>query len=462
MRIEKKYKKSGYFWLPGQDDKKIHGVLSIVDGGEADLEVIGLFEGNESSEDPDSFDRILGFVEEDGLVTLDDCFYTKKNHAMGGVSKSTVCVNRVFCGATWDNGEAVTFNTFSFSVDCLDEWMGINGIEIDTDPHNEKTTITYTPSEKRKIELDNGMILEINFAYSTVNSLTEVSLTQRTYFRLESKEHRDLEDFINISFKITNFIGFAVDDVVSIKNVSATSSEILKSVGDKQYPVSIKIYYASTTYIEKIPNKSWHRMFFTYGTIQSNAQDVFNKWINAYEYLSPAMNLYFSTKVGVQKYVDGKFLALAQGLETYHRRTSKLTLMEPDKFSELVSDVLKGCPEEHIEWLQGRLMHGNEINLRKRLKLIIEPFEDYLGEKKERNKLIVNIVDTRNYLTHYSESLADVAVDGIDLCKICQKMEAIFNLHFLKVIGFTDSEIESVVKNCYPLRQKLGYRLELS
>ncbi|EXH11285.1 hypothetical protein QM180_16820 [Acinetobacter nosocomialis] len=455
MRIEKKYKKSGYFWLPGQEDKKIHGVLSIVDGGEAELEIIGLFQGNESSEDPDSFDRILGFVEEDGLVTLDNCFYTKTNHAYGGISKSTVYVNRVFCGATWGKDEAITFNTFSFAVDCLDEWMRINGVEVDTDPHNEKTTITYTPSEKRRFELDNGMILEINFAYSTFNSLTEVSLTQRAYFRLESKEQRELEDFIGISFKITNFMCFAVDDVVSIKNVSATSSDIQKKLGDKQYPVPIKIYYASTTYVENISTKNWPRMFFTYRTIENNAQDVFNKWINAYEYLSPAMNLYFSTKVNAQKYVDGKFLALAQGLETYHRRTSQLTLMEPDKFSELVSEILKGCPEEHVEWLQGRLMHGNEINLRKRLKLIIEPFKDYLGTKSQRSKLLKNIVDTRNYLTHYSESLADVAVDGVDLWNLCQKMEAIFNLHFLKVIGFTESEIASVVKNSYPLKQKL-------
>lgn len=461
MRIEKEYKKSGYFWLPGQEDKKIHGVLSIVDGGEAELEVFGLFQGNESSEDPESFDRILGFVE-DGLVTLDNCFYTKTIHTFGGISKSTVFIHRVLCGAKWGKDEAVTFNTFSFAVDCLDEWMGISGIEVNTDTDNVKKTITYSPPEKRRFELDNGMILEIGFAYSTFSSLTEVSLTQRAYFRLESQELRELNDFTDIAFKITNFMCFAVDDVVSMKEVSATSSEIQKKIGDKKYPILIKIYFPSTTYVEKISTKSERLMIFTFGTIQSNAQDVFNNWINAYEYLSPAMNLYFSTKVNAQKYVEGKFLALAQGLETYHRRTSQLTLMEPDKFTELVSEILKGCPEENVEWLQGRLMHGNEINLRKRLKLIIEPFKDYLGTNPERSKILKNIVDTRNYLTHYSESLADVAVEGVDLWELCQKMEAIFNLHFLKVIGFTDSEIESVVKNCSPLRQKLGYRLELS
>ena len=69
-------------------------------------------------------------------------------------------------------------------------------------------------------------------------------------------------------------------------------------------------------------------MLFNFGAIKTNAQQVFNNWLNSYEYLSPALSLYFSTKAGAQKYLDGKFLALAQGLETHHRRTSSETLMD--------------------------------------------------------------------------------------------------------------------------------------
>ena len=69
-------------------------------------------------------------------------------------------------------------------------------------------------------------------------------------------------------------------------------------------------------------------MLFNFGAIKTNAQEVFNNWLNSYEYLSPALSLYFSTKAGAQKYLDGKFLALAQGLETHHRRTSSETLMD--------------------------------------------------------------------------------------------------------------------------------------
>lgn len=459
MRIEEEYKKTGYFWLPWKEENKIPGILSIDDGGRIELEIVGHFdESIKFLNGDDDLTRIIGHVEKDGLVTLDDCFYTKKNFSFGGISKSTILVNKVLSGAAWGKDEAVTFNTFSFSVDCLDEWVGISGINVDNDWDNGTATISYNPPEKISIELDNGMTLKICFAYTLPGFpiLTEAKITQRAYFRLESEGLRDLSDFTSIAFKITNLMCFSIDEIVTLKNVSATSSEIQLDGGDnKIYPVPISIYYQSIPFSEKLQKKTRHEMLFNFDAIKANAQQVFNNWLKAYEDLSPALGLYFSTKAGAQKYLDGKFLALAQGLETYHRRTSSETLMDKESYESLVSEVLKGCPEEHLDWLYGRLLHGNEINLRKRIKKIIEPFKDYLGTKQERSKLLEKIVDTRNYLTHYSESLHDEAAKGRDLRILCLKMEAIFNLHFLKVIGFTDEEIDGVAQNCHPLKRKL-------
>lgn len=459
MRIEEEYKKTGYFWLPEKEDNKIPGILSIDDGGKIELEIVGHFdEGFKPLSGDDNLSRIIGHVEKDGLVTLDDCFYSKKNFSFGGISKSKVVVNKVLSGEAWEKGEEVVFNTFSFSVDCLDEWVGISGIEVDNDWDRRTATIRYNPPEKIRMELKNGMALEIRFAYTVPGfpNLTETKITQRAYFRLESDNPRDLNDFTSTAFKITNLMCFALDEVVSLKNVSATSSEIMRDVGDdKKHPVPISIYYQSIPFSEKIPKKNWHEMLFNFSAIKTNAQRVFNNWLNAYEYLSPALGLYFSTKAGAQKYLDGKFLALAQGLETYHRRTSSETLMDKKFYEVLVSEVLEGCPAEHLDWLKGRLMHGNEINLGKRIKKIIDPFKDHLGNSRDRKKLLRKIVDTRNYLTHYNESLQDEAAKGRDLWVLCMKMEVIFNLHFLKVIGFTDEEINGVVENFYPLKQKL-------
>jgi len=459
MRIEEEYKKTGYFWLPGKEENKIPGVLVIDDGGGIELEIVGHFDQSmEVLKGFDDLSRIVGHVEQDGLVTLEDCFYTHKNFSFSGISKSKILVNKVLSGAAWDEDEIVTFNTFSFSVDCLDEWIGISGINVENDWVGGTMVINYKSPEKISLVLDNGMTLEICFAYTLpgLPNLTEAKITQRAYFRLKSEELTELNGFMDVAFKITNLMCFAMDAVVAIKNVSATSSEISHNWGDdKQYPAPISVYYQSIPFCEKKPKTNRHKMLFNFGSIQANAQKIFNNWLNAYEYLSPALNLYFSTQSGSQKYLDEKFLALAQGLETYHRRTSSETLMESESFESLVEAILKGCPVEHTNWLRGRLMHGNEINLGKRLKRIMESFKDHLGTSKERKKLLRKIVDTRNYLTHYSANLKDDSAKGEELFSLCLKMETIFNLHFLKVVGFTDEEINGVVEHCHPLKRKL-------
>ena len=156
-----------------------------------------------------------------------------------------------------------------------------------------------------------------------------------------------------------------------------------------------------------------------------------------------------------QKYLDGKFLALAQGLETYHRRTFNEKVMDDLEFKQLVDNIINNCPEQRQKWLKGRLEHGNEISLRKRIQCIIEPFKDIVGTSRQRCKIVNSIVYTRNYLTHFNESLKEKAASGKDLHFLNLKMEALLQLHFLQVLGFTQEQIKSIFNNCYQLQRKL-------
>ena len=151
--------------------------------------------------------------------------------------------------------------------------------------------------------------------------------------------------------------------------------------------------------------------------------------------------------------MEARFLALVQGLEAYHRRTSDEKQMDEAEFKELVENLIEHCPEKRKEWLEGKLRYGNEVNLRKRIMRLIEPFKDRFGNSEKRRTLINKIVDTRNNLTHHysgSENFDDLWV-------LCQKMEALFQLHFLLLIGFSREEIRSINWNCQELRRRLQF-----
>lgn len=460
MRIKDEYKKAGYFWLPDKQSKKIPGTLTICDGGDIELEVVGLFdESIEALNYKDDLSRIVGHVEEDGLVTLENCFYKKKNIAFGGIAKSLIYVNQVLSGVAYEKDEQVTFNTVSFSVEGLNEWLGITGISVSYGKDYRTATIDCTPQDEIVYNLIDGFKLHIFFRYTLPGfpNTTEAKITQQAYFKLSSEEAKDLSAFINVLHQITYLLCFAVDATVTISDVSATSNEIMMEVAeDRKKPADIKIYYPSLPFSENLPKIDIHRMLFRFDHIRENAEAIFNNWLNAYSMIRPALGLYFSAVTGTHKYLDGRFLALAQGLETYHRRTSSETIMERGRFRKLVATLLCLCPKEHRKWLRGRLYHGNEINLDQRIKKIIDPYKSCLGNSKQRNKLIRGVVSTRNYLTHYSEELEAESVKGVDLWVLCQKMEAIFQLHLLQQLGFTESEIQGILINNYKLKQKFN------
>lgn len=76
-----------------------------------------------------------------------------------------------------------------------------------------------------------------------------------------------------------------------------------------------------------------------------------------------------------------------------------------------------------------------------------EPFADFMcGEG--RPGLIDKIVKKRNYLTHHNPKLEPVVAKGELLAYICRKMDALFRLQFLKLIGFDDQEINNFVDKC--------------
>ena len=388
MRIKEEFKKSGCFWRPSEPDRKLPGTLSISDGGHIELEVIGRFGGRievSLNADLNPIERIVGHIEKDEFVTLDDCYYkTLPLSLMGGISKSLIHVGKVFIGVRYDEGESPVFNTLTFSVEGIDEWVGISGISFE--PHFEESTatISYQRPEDISINLDNGMRLLITFHWTPPGFpvIKEATISQKTYFTLISQkgrelddisqEGRELDDFISVVRKITHFLCFAMDKTVSLDSMEATPEDPRQDIRDGR----VNIYYSSLPYSKDEPKIYQHDMLFRFRQIQNDAERIINNWLEAYERINPTFDLYFSTQIG-QPYLTVKFLALVQGLEAYHHR------------------------EKNLAAYRQRKKGDRDLYLREKIEDVIEPFKGVIGDEDKRGELIDEIVNTRNYLTHY-------------------------------------------------------------
>ena len=404
----------------------------------------------------DDAKRIVGQIEEAGLVTLDNCF-CKSIEGSGEISKSLIHVNRAFTGVGYDGDEIPRFNSVTFSVEGLDEWVGITGINVDFQLEERTSTISYQPPADVPFNLDNGMQLSVTFGWTapTGYPIKEAGVSQKAYLELVSQEALELDDFISVVRKITHFLCFAMNQMVSLDGMEATSNNLRRDVGEgKTRAIPINIYYPSWPYSKNEP-ETYGSKLFKFKEIQNDAKRMINNWIEAYEKITPAFNLYFLAKMGMQTYLEERFMALVQGLEAYHRRTSDEKQMDEAEFKELIDNLIDQCPPKKKEWLTGKLRYGNEVSLRRRLKKLIEPFEDVIEDWQKPKGLIDKIVNTRNYLTHYDLSLESKAAKDEELWPLCRKMELLFQLHFFQLIGFSQEQIDTFLANSTPLKRKL-------
>ncbi len=465
MRLSERFEKAGYFWLPSAPDEKLPGTVRISDSGEAELEILGIFGGQIKAFDYESkIERINGVIEGGKLVTLDKCFYKNKSFSSGGISKSLVHVNFVFVGVQYEDDEDIAFSSFKVAVEGLDEWLSISGIKVEHDFEAKSASINFKPPDEIPIKLTEDIDLIFTFAwtYPSLGNVTEAKISQKAYIKLISKKLLPLQNFISLSFKLNNFLCFAIDRTVSITSTTAYSYELKQKItDDKEYEAPIDIYYPSLPFSQNLPKIQWHTMLFRYHNVAESLQRLLAKWLDAYDRIEPAFNLYFASKTGAHKYIDGKFLSLAQGIETFHRRISNETVMPDKEFKKVVAALIDACPKNRKEWLEGKLTYSNELILRTRLKQIVDNFETFFGSNKDRKSFINHIVNTRNYLTHYDINLKSSACRGAQLLYVCMKMECLFQLHFMKEIGFSGEQIKTIVENNYKFKQKLKSNLAL-
>lgn len=412
MRIKEEIKRYGEFWLPSYPENQVSGTLSISDGGNVKLELPRSLDPSIQAQlgytDLDTLNPILGHVKNGGPVMIDQCYRKEKerNIAPGPlIAPEVIWAHRILTHLPYNENPDLLFNTFTFSVEGLDEWVDTTGIEVDEQIANESLTISYNRPADILLNLHKDMQLLITFYWTPPGfpRVKRAEVRQKTFFKLISKDPCVLDDLISVIQKITAFLCFVMDEVVCLDSLSATSDNLHRPV---------EIYCSSWPYAKDEPAINELDMLFKFERIRDSAERIISNWIKDYEQITPAFDLYFMTKAGTLPSLDLHFLTLVQALEAFHRRTS-----------------------------------GEKMWLRNRFEKMTEPFGNFMcGENRRR--LIEKIMKKRNYLTHHDPKLEPEAVKGEALRFLCLKMNALFRLQFLKLIGFGEQEIDDIVDNC--------------
>lgn len=470
MRLSDPIEKPGFFWLPSHPGQHYPGTLHISTSGEVTLRIVyrptTVNPKQLQSNTPfgEETPRILGIVDNDPVtlekcVAVDDPFYFVRV-IEGYVSESRFHVGAAFIGTPFLDDEPIVFSRIDFSLENLSEWFSISGFrtKINSDSEKAEWALHYTQPSDISIALPDDTRLQFVFSPSfslpdyKVSQLSS-AISQRMHISLMSREPLPVERCIVMLHRIHTFLCLVMNKIVAIEWIKGYSGNKLDK-WDRE--VATSIFYRSQ--LESEQRETRVSKTFGYDDISDDFEGTIRKWLADYEIIYPAFDLYLSSKIGSYRNLNGVFLSLVQGLETLHRRTAHETEMNVDDFEQLQATIIELAPPQRRNFIESRLTYANEISLRKRMRRLIEPFGDLFGTSSEIKALVQDIIDKRNYLTHYDKKLEVRArrIDDNRMYGICLRLDALFHLHFLRLTGMDTDRIRSMARENRVLRHRLA------
>lgn len=462
--MKKELSIDGYWWLPENPENEVFGTMGYIPGGSIVLSLNGILNvpHNWDQVTPPDFitpKLIQGIGLEKGKeITLYKCTQTGSKFHSSGIHTTTFVATFAFFGSLFDHQEDIRFNSISVRFNNFEEWANQNPFSRkEVKGKWEKQIFRYDNPNQIEFETSNYEFKIAHHGPNTSSSNNKLSISYKTRLEIISNNEQPYEKFHEIIRRAQNFFGLAMGTPtfpIEISGKSGASKSIKEDGQVLYYPIDI--YYPVAWWPERLAKQYSASMLFTLQDIKENIGSIFANWLDLYEIVEPALNLFFSVLYNPNSYVEIRFLSLAQAIETYHRRKFGGVYMEKRKYlDEIYPHLENSLPDKLTDSFKdsilGRMRYLNEYSLRKRMTLLIQAVEevlefDFVQSPKSRNLFTDKVVNTRNYWTHYTKELKGQAPQtSEERLMLLAKLQLLLEVHFLIGVGFDSKQIKDLI-----------------
>lgn len=389
-------------------------------------------------------DVIQGISNNGKKITLLNAFNTKTTRSFSPSSSdgsSEIYAQTAFIGAHLKNDSK--FEKVYFRTELLDEWVNVSGFKIEEKFAPISIQISYTAPPPILLytseEYEISLIFQQTFpSHNYVQK--EAKIVQEVYFEINFLQDSDYKKAQKIIHRLQNFISLATLKPLMPLKIFGYSKESVFSFQEQQIPNEIDILYTSITDYKKFdvlpPN-----MLFTFSHIAHSPQSFFEQWFRIADTLSPVFDLYFADIYQPATYLEKRFLSLVQALESYHRRTATNEILSKADHKKRCNEILTAIPESHKDWLNSILHYSNEIRFAQRMEELFEQYSYLLSPFIAKEEFVKLSKDTRNYHTHYDQSLEKKTAKGSNLIKLIEIQKTLLTLSLLGELGFSSQDL---------------------
>lgn len=435
--LSSEFEAKGKWWLPNATDRKIAGTLSYT-SGRVELDLLGTL----STGSPSDFGKVgdsvdcLPLIYGDtniGRCTLVNSYVTQVVQNLVETTHTQHSSTYLLLGSHVEN-EMIPSESVTFGCSHLDDFLVSQGFTVEDDRDESTfrgTTVRYVAPIPQVFELPSEE-LHVTFDQNLISSVgrTSMSLTARHLISLTPSAPKPLRWHLDRVWRVCNLLTLLTDEIVHPERIEI----VIEGASSPTYLFCRTI---SPQFEERQPSSL---LLFYSGHVIEQFGEILTRWFAASPTLTNSIHLFMDGQ-RQKGSSEGRFLTLSQALEAFSRATTVSTYMPSETYEAIKDRITAAIPcnvsSDHRLSLKSRIKYGNEYSLRKRLTQAVESLPPDAIELicKSKSKFVSGVVDTRNYLTHYSDELRENALHGAKLFWATERMAMLLRILLLRELG---------------------------
>jgi hypothetical protein len=456
----------GLWWLPDSPEDSIAGDLAYDGEHFPTLSLTGSWDELAQAINELPTYPVVHGVAGKHRITLVDCTVAGTRVEIPGTVYTSVRCDVALIGEHLDP-DGLLFEELHVRYDILDEWSWITGFTTEYELDQSSGGIARLSLHYAKpapIEADcDEVVVAIEAEWTKGGRLVfEHEIKQSLFLRIIPNTPLSLETlYLKYARRLQDFLivtsGYPTS-TVTLRGIPRSIDAISGSGSPgRMPPVEVALPIPKGTV--RPDHCRPEGMPLPLAVIGDDLSIALRRWFALDDEFSPILNLYFSAMLHPSPFVEQQFLTLTQTLEAYHRRQIGGQYLEDEAFQSLRGSLTSTVREANVlpdaqDAFANKIRYMNELSFRTRLRELCE----LLGNSTtalypDRQLFIQRVVDTRNYLTHYDEDLAERTADVFGMACLADTMNAMMQACLLTELGHSGETLIEIVSRSHLYRK---------
>mgnify|MGYP006284544157 CR=1 FL=1 len=450
-------KHRGHWWLAGEEEDKVAGVLEYdpVEGGK--LELFDSFDSIDSDlYELKNVDKIIGRDKSGTYITLNNCNLRISDIGSAGPNH-VVYPDQIFVGAGLPELE---FDRIKIQYPNLAEWLGESSIKTNLSDDEDQTipSTSVEFSDPINVELDQYSLEFKSTVSFGAGEEASIQYNEEALVEVTSEEQVLFLDIQDIIKSLQRYFSLSINEGIYPKSIQGIierdDTQEIEGQELEMPDIVCDIYDHFPRYSKEAQDENESRLLFHSDNI--TLSDSIHDWVVHSREVSTFHELYFNTLYDPDMGIKYQFLSLCMAVESYfgyHYPDEQH--MDDTEWEDLRENIFEAIPRdaEAADRLRGLIGNiGNEYSLKDKLRLITEDYSEVLSDYFDRSSTIEDINNTRNDIAHgFGGELPGSKTDPDDLIPLLVKTRIIVEICMFDTVGLSNREISTVIEKKYDM-----------